>query len=106
MRGEGGGLPISTRNTKSVKRRALRSRQGGAAKRALVFLNKIASLRRACEPALTQRELSVRLGISSRHLRRIERGEIRPKAALLAQIAKALLVTVADLYFRRRDGRG
>ncbi len=51
---------------------------------------------------LSQRDLSVTLGISVRHMRRIERGEVAPNAKLLWEIAKALAVTVADLYRNRK----
>ena len=95
---------ISTRNTKSVKR--TRSRAAGALRRAaeIVFPNRIAELRAKATPVMSQRSLSVTLGISERQLRRIERGSAVPDARLLWRIAKALAVTAADLYLKRRDG--
>ena len=96
---------ISTRNTKSVK--TARSRAGGAIRRGaeIVFPNRIAELRANATPILSQRNLSVTLGISERQLRRIERGSAVPNARLLWRIAKALAVTAADLYLKRGDGR-
>lgn len=96
---------ISTRNTHSVKPKQSRAGRVLRGVSRLAFPNCIAELRSKTSPVLTQRELSVTLGISDRQLRRIERGKVLPDAKLLGRIAKALAVAVADLYLRRRDGR-
>ena len=70
-----------------------------------LFPNRIALLRASAKPNLSQHDLSVTLGISVRHLRRIEHGEVAPNAKLLSRIAKALVVTVSELYLKHRDGR-
>jgi transcriptional regulator with XRE-family HTH domain len=96
---------ISTKNAKSVKAKG--SRSASALRRAaeLAFPNRIAELRAKHTPVVSQRELSVTLGISERQVRRIEHGHAVPDAKLLWRIAKALAVTVTELYLSRRGGR-
>jgi DNA-binding XRE family transcriptional regulator len=95
---------ISTRNIKPVK--TARPRAAPALRRAaIVFPNRIAELRANVKPVLTQRRLSITLGISERQLRRIEKGRTVPDAKLLWRIAKALAVTATEIYLKRRDGR-
>jgi transcriptional regulator with XRE-family HTH domain len=63
-----------------------------------VFLNRIADARRLCaRGAMTQVELARQVGLSSRHLRRIEKGLSAPSADLLVRIAHVLGVSVDDL---------
>ena len=71
----------------------------------MAFPNRIAELRNAAAPRVSQRELSDVLSMSGRQLRRIERGEVAPNAECLARVAEALRVGVADLYLSHRDGR-
>jgi transcriptional regulator with XRE-family HTH domain len=56
-------------------------------------------------PVVSQRALSLTLGLSERQVRRIEQGHAVPDAKLLWRIAKALAVTITELYLNRRDGR-
>jgi transcriptional regulator with XRE-family HTH domain len=61
-------------------------------------LNRIADARRLCaRGAVTQVELARIVGLSSRHLRRIEQGFSVPTAGHLVDIATALCVSVDDL---------
>jgi transcriptional regulator with XRE-family HTH domain len=46
---------------------------------------------------MTQVELARQLGLSSRHLRRIEKGQSAPSADLLVKTARVLGVSVDDL---------
>ncbi|SRR5260221_7923806 len=89
-------LPISTKSNQFVKASSWRSKSDRKPRIATVFPNRIAELRQA--RPVTQHELSRALGLSDRHLRRIERGEIAPDAGALSQLAKALRVGVGELY--------
>ena len=96
---------ISTRNTNSVKRAACKPTSTLKRAAEIVFPNRIGELRKNATPIVSQRELSIRVGISERQIRRIEQGRAVPDAKLLWRIAKALAVSAADLYLKRRDGR-
>jgi ribosome-binding protein aMBF1 (putative translation factor) len=97
-------LTISTKKAKTAN--AYNQRSGTKVRRvgAISFPNRIGEFRSNATPFLSQRDLSMKVGISERQFRRIEQGRAVPNARLLLHIAKALGITTADLYLKRRDG--
>jgi transcriptional regulator with XRE-family HTH domain len=90
---------ISSNKPKVVNDTNIRSRR-------LLFPNRIGDLRKGIRHRLTQAELASRMGVSERHLRRIEKGDVVPNAIMLRRIAEVLLVAVSDLYLRRNGADG